>query len=250
MSRTTGVEFRIERRDYAPLQEQAAHVHEVSSIALVVRGEVFESAGSTKSRAGAGDVVVKPAHVLHSNRYGTEGATLYSIAIADHPVPYRWAFGRSSTSLFAAAVIEWRDGRNYQDIVCDLVAAVGAADTPQRSHMKRRMAREAAESSAPVSEIARSFSIHPVVLARAFRHEYGCSITSYRRRARVRRAAELLAATKMPLVDIALETGFSDQSHLCRLFRMETGLSPSRFRSLAVSTVQDDPALETRSSRA
>jgi AraC-like DNA-binding protein len=35
------------------------------------------------------------------------------------------------------------------------------------------------------------------------------------------------------LSEIAHDTGFSDQPHLCRAFRRETGVTPSEFRELA-----------------
>jgi transcriptional regulator GlxA family with amidase domain len=37
----------------------------------------------------------------------------------------------------------------------------------------------------------------------------------------------LLRETQLPLSQIALATGFSDQSHLARHFRRQTGMSPS-----------------------
>jgi len=74
----------------------------------------------------------------------------------------------------------------------------------------------------------------PVALARAFRRALGCSITCYRRRAQLRRAASLLSESRMALADVALETGFADQSHFCRIFKREIGVSPARYRAFAV----------------
>jgi AraC-like DNA-binding protein len=50
-----------------------------------------------------------------------------------------------------------------------------------------------------------------------------------RRRAR---AQELLRATRMPLAEVALATGFADQAHFTNLFRRETGLTPGAWRRL------------------
>jgi AraC-like DNA-binding protein len=74
--------------------------------------------------------------------------------------------------------------------------------------------------------------MHRVALARAFRRAYGISLTGYRRRARARHAARLLSESRMPLCEIALEAGFADQSHLCRVFRGEMGVTPRAFRRL------------------
>ncbi len=48
--------------------------------------------------------------------------------------------------------------------------------------------------------------------------------------ARVRRARELLLDTGRPLAEIALETGFSDQSHFTRVFSRAVGQTPGAWR--------------------
>ncbi|HYK00518.1 MAG TPA: helix-turn-helix domain-containing protein [Thermoanaerobaculia bacterium] len=96
----------------------------------------------------------------------------------------------------------------------------------------REVADRIATTDVTVSSLAGELSMHPVALARAFGREPGCSLTAYRRRARVRRAIELLTSTRMPLAEIAGESGFSDQSHLSRIFRAELGATPSSFRLL------------------
>lgn len=40
----------------------------------------------------------------------------------------------------------------------------------------------------------------------------------------------LLRETKMGVLDVALEVGYANPSHFARLFRRETGLSPSDYR--------------------
>jgi AraC family transcriptional regulator len=41
----------------------------------------------------------------------------------------------------------------------------------------------------------------------------------------------LMPRTRQPLASIALEAGFTDQFHLTRVFRRETGMTPGRFRA-------------------
>jgi AraC family transcriptional regulator len=47
---------------------------------------------------------------------------------------------------------------------------------------------------------------------------------------RLEKAQELLGGTDLPLAEIALATGFSDQSHFSRRFRDHLGTTPSAFR--------------------
>jgi transcriptional regulator GlxA family with amidase domain len=78
-----------------------------------------------------------------------------------------------------------------------------------------------------LSEIAGLSKFH---FARTFKHSKGMTPHEYTLQCRVRRAQRLLSETDMPLSEIALASGFSDQSHCARRFRQETGLTPSQYR--------------------
>src|SRR6516165_7954355 len=64
--------------------------------------------------------------------------------------------------------------------------------------------------------------------ARAFKQSEGLTPHDYLLQCRVRRAQELLANTDLPLSEIALASGFSDQSHCARRFRERVGITPGR----------------------
>ena len=67
--------------------------------------------------------------------------------------------------------------------------------------------------------------------ARAFRDSVGLTPHSYIVRRRLLQAQELLAKTEQPLAEIALSTGFADQSHFTRRFHQFVGLPPRKFRA-------------------
>lgn len=66
--------------------------------------------------------------------------------------------------------------------------------------------------------------------ARAFKQSEGMTPHDYLVLCRVRRAQNLLAATDLPLSEIALASGFADQSHCARRFREHFGVTPSSYR--------------------
>ena len=78
-----------------------------------------------------------------------------------------------------------------------------------------------------LAEIAGLSMFH---FARTFKQSEGMTPHDYVIRCRVRRAQDLLATTDMPLSEIALASGFSDQSHCARRFREELGITPSQYR--------------------
>jgi AraC-like DNA-binding protein len=64
----------------------------------------------------------------------------------------------------------------------------------------------------------------------AFRASFGTSPYDYICRRRVDRAKTLMLTTNSPLCEIALDCGFADQPHLCRVFRRITGQTPAAWR--------------------
>jgi len=66
--------------------------------------------------------------------------------------------------------------------------------------------------------------------ARAFKQSEGVTPHRYILERRVAKARELLTGTIEPLAQIALATGFADQSHFARRFREIVGLSPGEYR--------------------
>jgi len=221
----------LHRRDYAPGARQEPHTHALPSIALLVRGTVIERSAAGTKEAQAGDLAVKPADVLHEDIYGSAGATMFTVVVDEDLGAYRWMFGGAATALFTHAVIAWRGGGEWREQIIDAIAAID--DPSRRAHSTRMddVAARVSSTSDSVETIACDLAMHPVALARAFRRTHGCSITDVRRRSRVRRAASLIGSG-LPLADVALEAGFSDQSHFCRHFKLELGLTPAAFRGL------------------
>ena len=78
-----------------------------------------------------------------------------------------------------------------------------------------------------LAELA-GLSIHH--FARAFKQTVGVPPHCYVLQRRIEHAQHMLRNTELPLSEIALSAGFSDQSHLARHFRRMTGVSPSLVR--------------------
>src|SRR5262249_42623297 len=72
--------------------------------------------------------------------------------------------------------------------------------------------------------------LSPNHFARAFQQSVGLPPHQYLLRRRLEHAEQLLYKTQLPLSQIALQVGFSDQSHLARHFRRLTGMAPSLVR--------------------
>ena len=78
--------------------------------------------------------------------------------------------------------------------------------------------------------LAQVAKLSPSHFARMFKQTEGISPHRYVLQCRIKWARELLAGTDMPLSEIAVVTGFSDQSHYTRWFREIIGVTPGSYR--------------------
>ncbi len=70
----------------------------------------------------------------------------------------------------------------------------------------------------------------PAHFSRKFKLAVGESPHAYLVRRRLEKAGHLMMTSAASLSEIALSVGFSDQAHLCRLFRQAFGQSPASWR--------------------
>ena len=82
-----------------------------------------------------------------------------------------------------------------------------------------------------LSHVAEAAGVHQVYLARVFRRFRHLSVGDAIRKRRIEYVIERLDAGEEPLADLAISAGFSDQSHLTRIFKQQTGNTPARYRS-------------------
>jgi AraC-like DNA-binding protein len=80
----------------------------------------------------------------------------------------------------------------------------------------------------------------PAHFSRSFKRTFGEPPHAYVIKRRLERACHLMITTSESLSEIALSVGFSDQSHLCRLFQRAFGQSPSTWRRKRIAVPQSN----------
>ncbi|WP_451984054.1 helix-turn-helix domain-containing protein [Azospirillum endophyticum] len=78
-----------------------------------------------------------------------------------------------------------------------------------------------------LADLASLVNISRFHFARVFKRSTGTTPIKYVESCRIRRAQDLIAETDLPLAQIALMAGFSDQSHFTRRFHNHVGVTPA-----------------------
>ncbi|MGJ3250599.1 MAG: AraC family transcriptional regulator [Elainellaceae cyanobacterium] len=81
-----------------------------------------------------------------------------------------------------------------------------------------------------LAELAETLNLSPTYFASVFKQAIDISPHQYVIQQRVERAKLMLSKTDFAIADIALQVGFSSQSHLTQQFKRFTGMTPKQVR--------------------
>ncbi len=81
-----------------------------------------------------------------------------------------------------------------------------------------------------ITELARTLGVSPAHLSRVYRAQTGRTLQETFLRIRLRRAAQLLHTSRLPIAEVAVQSGFSSGNYFAKVFVRATGMSPGRFR--------------------
>lgn len=85
-------------------------------------------------------------------------------------------------------------------------------------------------SKITLNDVASYVHLNPSYFSTIFKHSCGSSFKEYLNMVRVEESKRLLANTDYSVIDIAIATGFEDQSYFSKVFKKYTGLTPKQFR--------------------
>lgn len=108
----------------------------------------------------------------------------------------------------------------------------GANDslTFQQIRLVRDYIQEHLHENILLQELAGAIALSRFHFSRQFRNTTGTTPHEFVLRQRITHARTLLRRTRLSLREVASACGFSDQSHMTRVFRTRLGITPGRYR--------------------
>jgi AraC-like DNA-binding protein len=171
----------------------------------------MEQPANSLSRIGTARTFVSLAEILQEA----------SAAVQDDPVVARACIARAAMLL--REVQARHDGGQ-----ADAARGLGLARwqlSRVTAHVEKNIHR-----SLRIRDLAELAGLSAGHFARAFRQSVGVAPRSFVLERRVARAKTLMQKTDLPLSEVALACGLSDQAHLSRIFRRYTAITPNAWR--------------------
>lgn len=242
---------RVNRAVYRAGSETPEHVHPLANLCVTLDGRYEEQWGRRRDVFDTSSVLVKPPGVEHRNRFGPTDVLCLNIEFGSEAWeelgcgvfdgPRRLVDPRlRRLGCELERELTHPDRRSLlaaQGLVLSIVTTTLRADDRLVDGSARRWLEDVRDrlhdeyaTNLRLDVLAAEAGVHPSHLARRFRARFGRSISDYVRELRVTAAIRALVGTDRPLSRVALECGFSDQSHLGRVIRRETGRTPGEWR--------------------
>jgi AraC family transcriptional regulator len=120
--------------------------------------------------------------------------------------------------------------RNYAGVVLPEPDTRGGLSCPQRVIVQQYV-EENIDRNISLAELANLTRLSVFHFTRKFRTEFGCPPHAYVIQRRLEHAKRQLARKDVALKCIAASCGFSDQSHMTRLFRRVLNVTPTEYRN-------------------
>jgi len=102
--------------------------------------------------------------------------------------------------------------------------------SPQQVKRAQHAMADDLENGVSIADVARLCDVSPAHFSRAFKAATGATPSAWRLARRIDLAKNLLANGNHSLADVAVRTGFADQSHFTRVFAREVGSPPRTWK--------------------
>ncbi len=238
-----------------PEREVPRHTHETPHFVLVVQGIYSTEARNHYGPCSSSTLIYNPAGTTHRDCFRSRNGRFLSISPGGdgsklleraswtaQVVAGRTATAHDCSPITRRLIEEFQREEGPSAIVLEglgleLIGQLARLDDctesrsiPEWLQRAKEMIEDCAGCEITIADLAATVAVHPVYLARAFRKYFGNSPGEYLRRKRLLRVRRLLVDTRLPLVEVALQCGFSDQSRMTHAFTSEFGITPGQYR--------------------
>jgi AraC family transcriptional regulator len=245
--------FILSEYRYPPYFETPLHAHGRALFCLAVEGAYTARYGLKTCTCEPTSILFYAPNELHSDHFQNSGGRFFIIEIEPWwrekvreqgiIIDVSSDFKGGSLAMFGMSLYqEFLAMDEVSPLIVEglMLAIIGKASRratktltsqpPRWLEQARQLMRDRFNETLTLTEIAEIVGVSPTYLAQMFHKYYQSTVGDHLRRLRLEFACREMVASNSPLCQIALAAGFSDQSHLSRLFKRYMGIAPARYR--------------------
>ncbi len=233
--------FTISVVDYVSQVTEDWHFHEQKHILAVLKGGNLESRLRSTTELKPGDITSYREGETHCNKNVAYPSKNIIVEFNEHFFNSGTNFNNlnSTPSTFATLVKVYYEclwyNENTADSIYQHLYSMFINSLPIQFPKWLTTVKELLDDRwnefVSLDELSLELNLHPVTISKYFSRFYDFTIAEYMRKIKVERAVQLLLRSPSRISEIAHHCGFSDQSHMTRLFKQYLGAGPRDIRS-------------------
>ncbi|WP_298416710.1 AraC family transcriptional regulator [uncultured Kordia sp.] len=222
------------------------HSHEDIHLSLILQGGNLESRKKQDTQVSSGKIMVYNQGEIHRNRFTSFPSKNLNLELKND------FFSKNEVNFNDLNLSENRSVEAYLDLIyiynelqvndsytansIQLLLKSLFANTKTSSHKPiwvkqlKEIIEDRWNEFISLDELALILNVHPVTISKYFKKYFNGSLGDYMRKIKVRKALYFLLHTQMSITEIAFACGFSDHSHMIRIFKMYVGYNPKHIR--------------------
>lgn len=240
----------LTKSDYEQQSSIPKHYHNNPYFCYVLDGCYTEHSSQKRITCSKGDIIFHPKETEHYNQFKNSAASCFNIEfsgvwigkIADSKLEQKNILSQNHPeiqNIFRKIYREFIDADTLSDLMIEglsLEMMVAFSRTKRKYvlssfYVKRilRYIEEIFPSNPTLAELANLFRISPEYLSRTFKKSTGITIGEYIRHQKIQRACKQMQEKNADIHSIALECGFTDQSHFTKVFKKVMHMTPGMY---------------------
>ena len=241
--------FNVSVTNHSTNSEIALHSHSKPYLCLLASGTYKERSNVTDIITG-GEVIYRTSNYDHSNSFTDKGGVCLNIEINNPEqfihlnelqLPNKVSKQKGSVELYKLLYGLKNELPNdvlniycYESMISSINIFNEKGDILWVKKVKELINDNPLETIS-LNKLSLEFSLHPNYIVRKFKEVTGYKLSDYLSKIRLEHSIKQLIKNEKSITNIALESGFYDQSHFNRNFKKHLETTPSHFKKIITS---------------
>lgn len=226
--------------EYTHFVSEDWHYHENFHLSSILTG------GNNESRK-SGDIEVEPGRIMtyqegeyHRNRNTVFPSKNLNVEFSHEFFSDKLKFSNLQLSADAylsmlkvyheLMISDVYSSQSVDQIISSIFLEDNSTSKPKWIDTLKTLLNDRWQEFVSLEELSNELGLHPVSISKYFAKHSKCTLADYMRIIKVNRAVHMIINLPSSLTEIAYKCGFSDQSHMNRLFKHYIGFSPLELR--------------------
>lgn len=241
--------FTLSRTDHSQNMKVPKHEHEHPYISLLLHGLYHEESIISGHDIKTGASLFRPKGFEHKNEIGPLNSFCFNIEI-EKELPDKQHYSKISDYMqferhnLEILRIYYGFQNNFSDELLTMMVEENLYLLFQQQYSESTLSRTlwvnkikqevrlSPEKKYSIDEVSNSLYLHPNYFVRKFKSITGHTFVEFLLRQRISKGIDLMLHSSKSLTEIAIESGFYDQSHFIRHFKRFLGTTPYHYRKI------------------